>query len=104
MKTIRCAKAGEASFKLTKDSIIENDPDSAWIMSRQALKEALINEQTLVRVHLLQRKLKDRLLGPAFFRIDEGNTQRGKKFIQIGCKRFVGVNRRALIQWAKAAK
>jgi hypothetical protein len=32
----------------------------------------------------------------------QGMTQRNKKFLSIGCMRFVGKQRIALIKWAKA--
>lgn len=33
--------------------------------------------------------------------LGEGKSQRGKKFLSIGCMKFVGKNRTALIKWAK---
>jgi hypothetical protein len=98
---IRTSKAGVPSFSLLKDMLRENDiqPYFTWRMS---LKEALKRKYSGVFYGIIDSS------GKLHFNesravLKQGKTQRGKLYIQIGCKRFVGVNRRKLIAWAKAA-
>jgi hypothetical protein len=104
---IRTSKAGVPSFSLLKDMVRENGgiqlyftPYFTW---RTSLKEALERKYSGVSYGVI-----DDFSGKLYFNeskaiLKQGKTQRGKLYIQIGCKRFVGVNRRKLIAWAKAA-
>lgn len=95
---IRTSNQYECSFTLLRDKMIERDPFRPFFLLREDLKDVL--EQGLpnhVAYQMTESLLKSVFMG----RVIEGTTQRGKKFIQIGCKRFVGVNRTRLIRWAK---
>ena len=99
-KVVRTTKAGEPSFTLGIDIMKENDAYIPYYLFRSDLKEAL--EEYDSRLHRDVNYYSD------FFGITrkwnallkQGKTQRGKKFLQIGCKRFVGENRTRLIRWA----
>lgn len=99
-KTVRSSKAGVPSFALGTEKMVERD-SIPYILFRRDLQKALHSEKVPRRVPVYIRNV-DHL--PAEFLVTQGTTQRGKKFIQIGCKRFVGENRRVLIQWAKSYK
>jgi hypothetical protein len=93
---VRTSRAGETSFSLSADRMVENNITPYWLY-RSDLRNALESKSHDVSVAVgwcggypINR-----------YRISEGVTQRNKKFIQIGCKRFVGENRRRLIAWAK---
>src|SRR5579863_1361812 len=98
---IRTSKAGENSFKLQSDRMTERDSRPYYIFRsdlRAALFDIKSEKRELINVGVGT--------GPVYlkFTVQEGKTQRGKKFIQIGCKRFIGVNRTRLIRWALSAK
>jgi hypothetical protein len=111
---VRTAKAKEPSFDLLEDRMIERCVGGKYFLARTNLKTALLTIQkesyngsyVTVEVGVSYTGLEStyRIEHCANFVINEGGTQRGKKFIQIGCKRFVGEQRRKLIAWAKAAK
>lgn len=69
-------------------------------MLRRDLRFALINKQRTVHYSRLGQASETRTLGW----IGHGVTQRHKKYISIGCMRFVGENRTKLIRWAKGVK
>jgi hypothetical protein len=105
-KTIRPSSQYSNSFTLLDEVMIENSLMS-WFLYRSALKAALKSNLPTIMVGLngpLSRKLKISSDPDFPCAITHGTTQRRKKFIQIGCMRFVGDSRRALIQWAKSGK
>lgn len=110
MASIRTSRAGEPGFKLGKKYLIENEPSkgvSYWYARRDDLNAGLhANNFCSIAVFLgrygeLPNEETDEV---CLFVIEHGVTQRNKKFVQIGCKRFVGENRRKLIAWAKSAR
>jgi hypothetical protein len=104
---VKTSKSREYSFRLLKDRMVENDPTYPYVLFRLELKYALqrhaVNPKTEVnRVKYFVSINTLVLYG--WGELTQGKTQRGKKYIQIGCKRFVGVNRTELIKWAESAK
>jgi hypothetical protein len=98
---VRTSKAKEPSFNLGSGWMIESDR-RPYFLRRSDLKRALtVKEVTHILVGVGEFST-DGLLTP--YRITQGKTQRNKKFISIGCKRFVGEQRRKLIHWALDAK
>lgn len=98
---IRTSKAEEPSFTLAPDRLIENDWWHPYALSRTNLKVALERNSPSITYYAIWNK-SDLNANPIYSGdVSHGKTQRGKKFIQIGCKRFVGENRRKLIAWAK---
>ena len=99
-KVVKTSKAGEPSFTLGIDIMKENDDAIPYYIFRSELKRALEKGETVTRIIYnaylwgSEQEFKSRLT--------QGKTQRGKKFLQIGCKRFVGVNRTRLIRWANS--
>jgi hypothetical protein len=94
---IRTSNEGQPSFRLEKNKLIENDA-VPYFLERKILKRALTTKAT----HIVVWITGDLGKADSIYGIHQGKTQRGKKYIQIGCKRFVGENRRKLIAWAKA--
>jgi len=94
-KVIRTSVAGDPSFTLGIDIMKENDP-TPFYLKRSSLRLALNLHATEVLYHV--RTIR------RWGWITQGESQRKKKFIQIGCKRFVGVNRTRLIRWARSGK
>lgn len=99
---IRTSKAKEPSFILGSDEMVENNL-KPYRLYRSVLKQQLKNKQSRIS-YFIRSFFKDDYEYKFFGRLTQGETQRGKKYIQIGCKRFVGENRRKLIAWAKGAK
>lgn len=87
-------------FTLEKDQIVERTDLHPYRMSRSVLQKALSTNAPVVTYQL---EITDYALSYEGY-IEHGVTQRKKKFISIGCMRFVGVNRARLIRWAKSAK
>jgi hypothetical protein len=98
---IRTSEARQPAFTLKKDVMIERDP-KPYMLLRSDLKLALELHSWYVPYFWIN--LFGVKYGPVHGHISEGKTERGEKFIQIGCKRFVGVNRLKLILWAKSGK
>lgn len=97
---IRASQAGENSFRLEADRLIENHSQPYFLL-RKNLKTALKLNRDTVRYNLVfNGDSQANILGD----LSQGKTQRGKKYIQIGCIRFVGDNRTKLIRWAKSGK
>jgi|SRR5208282_348071 len=104
---VRTSRAREFSFELLEDKMIENDPKFPYSLLRVDLKYALqryaVNPGSKVTEVAYSFYIVFGVVNEAA-KLTQGKTQRGKKYIQIGCKRFVGVNRTRLIKWAKSAK
>lgn len=92
---IRCSLAGKASFRLEKDRMIENVPQWPYYLYRSDLKRSLLDGRDYVPYGIEGVSQEESGI------LTHGRTQRNKLYIQIGCKRFVGENRRRLITWAK---
>jgi len=97
---IRTSEAEQASFSLNEIQMVEQDRQP-YFLDRFTLKVALENKSNSICYQMRHRDYDSQMF---FGNLTQGKTQRGKKFIQIGCKRFVGINRTRLIRWAKAAK
>jgi hypothetical protein len=97
---VRTSRAGENSFTLLEAEMRENDGESwqLYTMLRSDLRFALKNKRTRVAYSLTH--WPELLHGW----LVQGVTQRRKKFISIGCMKFVGENRKKLIKWAKGGK
>jgi hypothetical protein len=103
---IRTARAREASFSLLEDKMVERCWGLRYYLNRKDLKKVLPVVSSKSCAYIAVGLLVWGETGGyifAMFRVVDGKTQRGKKFIRIGCKHFVGENRRKLIAWAKAA-
>lgn len=87
--------------------MVETNSTSPYYAYRRRVREAL---------ELHARKPKTAIIPYFFYNVitdvlteylgwlDEGRSQRGKKFVSIACMRFVGNNRIALLKWAKSNK
>jgi hypothetical protein len=98
---VKTAKAREHSFELKNRMMVERGSKCPWYLLRQDLGRALAQRLNGVFIGVIY---DGTLSGRDEYDLTQGKSQRGKKFIQIGCKRFVGVNRTRLIRWAKGAK
>lgn len=105
---VRTSRAHEASYDLLANQMVERNPVWRYYLNRLDLKTILpvvteeCNAHISVGLTMNKGVYDDGDL--ALMPVTQGKTQRGKKFIQIGCKRFVGENRRKLIAWANGAK
>jgi len=99
---IKTSIAGAHSFTLGIDIIKENDSFMPYYLYRSALKKALQNYVKLKYNQVPYHAVILECERTYNAHLSEGKTRSGKKFIQIGCKRFVGVNRTRLIRWAKS--
>lgn len=98
---VRTSKAKDPSFKLGSGWMIESDR-LPYFLRRSDLKRALTFKGVTSILVGVGEFGDYGLITP--YRITQGKTQRNKKFISIGCKRFIGEQRRKLIAWAKGAK
>lgn len=102
---IKTSKAREASFKLLKDMMVEqpNVEGRRWFLWRLTLKNALNHPDAKMQVGVAEASGEPVPDYDCYYSVIQGKTLRGKRFIEIGCKRFVGINRTKLIRWAKGA-
>lgn len=103
---VKTARAREYSYDLLKDRMVERCPCFRYVLYRRDLKVILhaVTEEPNAHIAVyIEPPLTafSQEVDITLFGVKQGKTQRGKKFIQIGCKRFVGENRRKLIAWAK---
>lgn len=78
--------------------------NGGYVLLRKDLKEALPENGKVYYGFLESYEANGRgVLSLGKF-LQQGTTQRHKKYLQIGCMRFVGNERTKLIRWAKAAK
>jgi hypothetical protein len=94
---VKTSEAGRPGYNLLKDEMVERCEIWPYYLRREDLKRALETKATYIRYYF-SGNLAMIWLGE----IKQGRTQRHKKFISIGCERFVGENRTKLIRWAKA--
>jgi hypothetical protein len=102
---IRTSEANVPSFELREKFLVERH-FIPWYLLRIDLKTAIEKGTTNIVAGLAAKTGQPSVLEDSFtiFGISQGVTQRKKKFIRIGCKRFVGKSRERLIRWAKSAK
>lgn len=105
-KVIRTSRVGERSYTLDAYTMKENASTYPYYLFRYELKRALIDSKnfsllTARVIYLYDYNGETRQLRAT---LSQGKTQRGKKFLQIGCKRFIGENRTRLIRWANSYK
>lgn len=89
-------------FTLDSDVMKERTDWKPYYLYRSSLKQAIVSNLA----HVLYFTTSESLLGgdwSAAGHISHGVTQRKKKYIDIGCMRFVGENRTRLIRWAMSA-
>ena len=103
MKTIRASNG--TRFEFTETQLVETKDNTPYFLYRRDLRGALLSNVDGVSCGVARRnELFDNPRVVMVGDLNQGVTQRNKKFIQIGCMHFVGKNRAALIRWAKAAK
>jgi hypothetical protein len=98
---IKTSSVKENSYTLGVYIMKENASWAPYFVYRSDLRHALKNDTGFVDYRFTDFQDKTTINKGD---IQQGKTQRGKKFISIGCKRFVGVNRTRLIRWAKSGK
>lgn len=96
-------------FDLLKRTMRERSANGChrWFLYRADLKEALAENSEYAAVGLTNMKGKEEPTGRyglGEFPLVQGGTQRHKRFLRIGCMRFVGKERQKLIRWAKGTK
>lgn len=94
---VRTSEAGAPGFNLLENDMVERSK-RPYALLRKDLRACL-----KYRVRRINYTLAD---WPYVLHawIEHGKSQRNKKFIGIGCMRFVGENRTKLIKWAKGGK
>lgn len=103
MVTIRTSD--NVRFELRNDRMVETNSNSPYYAYRRRVREALKvhakNPLTASVPYFFNTFFNNTLIERVGW-LGEGKTQRGKKFLSIGCMKFVGKNRTSLIKWAKA--
>lgn len=102
---VRTSNPRTAGYKLQKEMMVEFRPKDSvyrWYLKRSDLRFALRTKAENISVFVLTPDNLPVTDFPHTFEIRQGITQRHKRYIEIGCKRFVGVNRTRILRWAKA--
>lgn len=100
---VRTSQVGDSSFDLLSERMVERTKaySRKYFLLRSDLRTTLRENLHIVEYFLnADFSRTGRLTGY----VRQGKTQRNKKFISIGCMRFVGENRKKLIRWAKSGK
>lgn len=96
---VRTSLASDPNFNLLTDRMVERATySSRYMLLRSDLKLALEIGAAAVKYYITTSS------APLSGWVIQGKTQRNKKFISIGCMRFVGENRTKIIRWAKSGK
>lgn len=98
MKNLIVRTSDGIRFKLSIHNMFQTG-EGRYNASRKHLQAALRRAPRESLLPYEDTRFTYRLYGS----IEYGVTQRHKKFIEIGCMRFVGNERRKLISWAKKA-
>lgn len=85
-------------FQLRQNRMVEMNSTEPYYTYRRHVREAL--ELNACVPYFFYAVIGDILIERLGW-LGKGKSQRGKKFLSIGCMKFVGKNRTALIKWAK---
>ena len=101
MATIRTADG--IRFQLRDSRMVQTNTKDPYYAYRHSIREALETKNSRVQYFWTNGDPESEtyLLGEAYGWLFQGVTQRNKKFLSIGCMRFVGKERIKLIKWAK---